>query len=80
MSAFGSRLKPGSRPKKEGRSLQIHVMVNVDEDEYVARRSFELGLSKSEFMRREVPKNFKQELERLRREQKSVSQVFRKVP
>ena len=63
------------------RPYGVPVNLDGDEDEYVARKSYDLGLPKTEYFRSfALPPNWKQELTLLRVKQKSSSLKFRRAP
>lgn len=71
--------KPGRRPTGKKRPHIINCLVNLDEDEYIARESYFLGLSKSQLLLRRACRNrWKTRLQELRELQSSVTGSFRK--
>lgn len=72
------RIKPGRKPTGRKRPFTIACLVNADEDEFISREAFDLGISKSQYLLsgRLVP-DWRETLNYLRDKQKG-SQVFRR--
>ena len=67
----------GQRKLGLKRPFQIDVRTTKDEDEYLSRMSWKLGVSKTEFLRAAViPPDFDVFLIELRVEQKGIKGIF----
>lgn len=63
------------------RPYGVPVNLDGDEDEFVARKSYDLGLPKTEYFRAfALPPNWKGELKLLRTKQKNMTIKFRRAP